>query len=86
MPNMDGTGPRFACQSMGAGQGHGMGAGHRRHGHGRYCGAHRNAGCMRGLGMRACYAQPMDEKEALTLQKEALQRNLDAVTKRLETL
>lgn len=72
MPNMDGTGPRFAGQRMGRG-------------FGRYGGAGRGFyGCRCGLGPCAPYAT--NEKEALTLQKEALKRSLDSIEKRLETL
>lgn len=72
MPNMDGTGPRFAGQRIGYGNG-------RRGGAGRSF-----AGCRCGLGPCATYAQ--DEKAVLTSQKEALKRSLDSVEKRLEAL
>ena len=72
MPNMDGTGPRF--------MGHHTGCGHGGHG-GSEHGLH---GCRCGLGPCAQYAP--DEKEALTLRKEALQRSLESIEKRLETL
>lgn len=72
MPNMDGTGPRFMGQHAGRG--------HRRRGGAGY-GLY---GCRCGLGPCAQYAP--DEKEALTLRKETLQRSLDAIQKRLETL
>ena len=70
MPNRDGTGPRFAGHHGGSG---------------RYGGAGRGfAGCRCGLG--PCYQYAPDEKTALTQRKEALQRSLDAIEKRLETL
>jgi hypothetical protein len=72
MPNMDGTGPRFTGYHMGRGFGRHGGVGR-----GFY-------GCRCGLGPCAQYAP--DEKEALALRKEALQRSLDDIEKRLETL
>ena len=71
MPNMDGTGPRFAGQRMDRGNG-------RRGGAGRGY-----AGCRYGFGPYAEYAP--DEKTALEAHKEALKRSLDSVEKRLET-
>ncbi len=72
MPNMDGTGPRFGDRHMGRGRGRQGGSGY-----GLY-------GCRCGLG--PCALNAADEKEALTLRKEALQRSLDSIQKRLETL
>ncbi|MBN1778406.1 MAG: DUF5320 domain-containing protein [Clostridiales bacterium] len=72
MPNMDGTGPRFAGQRMGRGNG-------RRGGAGRGY-----AGCWCGFGPCAQYAP--EEKTALEARKAALKRSLDSVEKRLETL
>jgi hypothetical protein len=72
MPNMDGTGPRFAGQHMGCGNG-------RRGGAGRGF-----AGCRCGLG--PCAQNAPDEKTALETRRDALKRSLDSVEKRLETL
>ena len=72
MPNMDGTGPRFAGQFMGRGAG-------RRGGAGRGF-----AGCRCGFGPCAQYTP--DDKTVLETRKEALKRSLDDIEKRLETL
>ena len=71
MPNMDGTGPRFGERHMGRGRG-------------RFGGAGQSYGYRCGLG--PCAWNTADEKEALSLRKEALQRSLDSIEKRLETL
>ncbi len=75
MPNMDGTGPRFAGRHMGRGFA----------GHGAFRGAGRGyAGCRCGFGPCAQYGP--DEKTSLEAHKEALKRSLDDIEKRLETL
>lgn len=72
MPSMDGTGPRVAGQGIGAGRG-------RRNGAGRGF-----PGCRYTLGL--CYLNTPDEKAVLTARKEAMQRTLDSIEKRLQLL
>ncbi|HPJ02825.1 MAG TPA: DUF5320 domain-containing protein [Candidatus Limiplasma sp.] len=89
MPNMDGTGPRLEGRRMHGGmgyghhQGQGSHCGHRR-GHGFPAGHPLHDGCRCGLGPCAQVAQ--DNKAVLEAHKEALQRSLDNVEKRLEKL
>jgi hypothetical protein len=72
MPNMDRTGPCLGGQRMGRGFGR----------HGGACRSFTGYRC--GLGPCAQYAP--DVKTALSARKEALQRSLDDIEKRLETL
>jgi len=52
---------------------------------GHHHGMDKNSGGCR-CGMWSCHHSPADEKTALIARKEALQRDLEAIEKRLETL
>ncbi|MFH1512572.1 MAG: DUF5320 domain-containing protein [Bacillota bacterium] len=72
MPNMDGTGPRIGGHHMGRGRGICSGTG-------------RNFVGYR-CGTGPCCQTAQNEKAALEARREALQRSLDSIEKRLETL
>lgn len=89
MPNMDGTGPlsNGSCNWRGAGQGPasmrtegGFGRGF---GYGRRCGSGCGLGYGRGLGICRFGA---DSREVLNMQKTILQKRLEAVEKKIQTL
>ena len=72
MPNMDGTGPRFACGRNGRGFGRRFG----------YIGTATGCGVGRGLGLRR-FADT-NSKESLIAAKAALLRRLNQIEMRLK--